>query len=431
MLFNTFLGSKLRKVITQILVIFAFIFITIYVIQKNNYKLKKNIKNSEIIFENNHFNEVLLAKRKHQSAPILKIKVKYGDTLEKILKKNDFNNNDIFDAIEETKKVFNPKNIVNGQTIIIKYQLTNKKKEKKIESISLPLEFNKSVLLERIEEKFLAKIVSEKTIKRVIKKKGFITDSLYLSALRSGVDIKTITETIRIFSFSVDFQRDIWPKDTFEILYEEELLKYNKSKKDPGNILYANLVLKSGVSLKLYRFENEKKEIEYFDETGKSAQKLLMKTPIDGARISSGYGKRRHPILGYNVAHRGVDFAAPKGTPIYAAGNGIIEEKGRKGAYGKYIRIRHANNYKTAYAHLSKFAKTSGRVKQGQTIGYVGSTGRSTGPHLHYEIIRNGKRINPQKLKLPSGKKLKGSELKLFLEKKNKIDRRLDNLDVY
>ena len=430
MLFNTFLGSKLRKVITQILIIFAFVFITIYVIQKNNYKLKNNIKNSEIIFENSHFNEVLLAKRKHQSAPILKIKVKYGDTLEKILKKNDFNNDEIFDAIEETKKVFNPKNIVNGQTIIIKYQL-KKKGEKKIESISLPLEFNKSVLLERIEEKFLAKIVREKTIKRVIKKRGFITDSLYLSALRSGVDIKTITETIRIFSFSVDFQRDIWPKDTFEILYEEELLKYNKSKKEPGNILYANLVLKSGVSLKLYRFENEKKEIEYFDETGKSAQKLLMKTPIDGARISSGYGKRKHPILGYNVAHRGVDFAAPRGTPIYAAGNGSIEEKGRKGAYGKYIRIRHANNYKTAYAHLSKFAKTSGRVKQGQTIGYVGSTGRSTGPHLHYEIIKDGKRINPQKLKLPSGKKLKGSELKLFLEKKNKIDRRLDNLDVY
>ena len=214
-------------------------------------------------------------------------------------------------------------------------------------------------------------------------------------------------------------------------MYEEELLKYDTTKKESRNILYANLVLKSGVSLKLYRFENEKKEIEYFDETGKSAQKLLMKTPIDGARISSGYGKRKHPILGYNVAHRGVDFAAPKGTPVYAAGNGSIEEKGRKGAYGKYIRIRHANNYKTAYAHLSKFAKTSGRVKQGQTIGYVGSTGRSTGPHLHYEIIKNGKRINPQRLKLPSGKKLKGKELKIFLEEKNKIDRRLDNLDIY
>ena len=430
MFFNTFLGIKLRKFVTQIIIIFGFILITIYVIKIKNPISKNNKTSSEVIFEQESFNETLLEKRKKQSAPILKVKIKYGDTLEKILRNNNFNNDEIFDAIKETKKVFNPKNIVQGQTILIKYQLINKKK-KKIESITVPLEFNKKFLLETSEGKFLAKIVSEKTIKRVIKRNGFITDSLYLSALRSGVDVKTITETIRIFSFSVDFQRDIWPKDTFEILYEEELLKYDTTRKESGNILYANLALKSGISLKLYRFENEKGEIEYFDETGKSAQKLLMKTPIDGARISSGYGKRKHPILGYNVAHRGVDFAAPKGTPVYAAGNGSIEEKGRKGAYGKYIRIRHANNYKTAYAHLSKFAKTSGRVKQGQTIGYVGSTGRSTGPHLHYEIIKNGKRINPQRLKLPSGKKLKGKELKIFLEEKNKIDRRLDNLDIY
>ena len=430
MFFNTFLGIKLRKFVTQIIIIFGFILITIYVIKIKNPISKNNKTSSEVIFEQESFNEILLKKRKKQSAPILKVKIKYGDTLEKILRNNNFNNDEIFDAIKETKKVFNPKNIVHGQTIVIKYQLTNKNK-KKIESISVPLEFNKNFLLESSEGKFLAKIVSKKTIKRVIKKNGFITDSLYLSALRSGIDVKTITATIRIFSFSVDFQRDIWPKDTFEILYEEELLKYDTTKKESRNILYANLVLKSGVSLKLYRFENEKGEIEYFDETGKSAQKLLMKTPIEGARISSGYGKRKHPILGYNVAHRGVDFAAPKGTPVYAAGNGSIEEKGRKGAYGKYINIRHANNYKTAYAHLSKFAKTSGRVKQGQIIGYVGSTGRSTGPHLHYEIIRNGKRINPQKLKLPSGKKLKGKELKIFLEEKNKIDRRLDNLDIY
>ena len=210
------------------------------------------------------------------------------------------------------------------------------------------------------------------------------------------------------------------------------MLKHDTLKKESRNVLYANLVLKSGASLKLYRFTEKSGNTEYFDETGKSAQKLLMKTPIDGARISSGFGRRKHPILGYNVAHRGVDFAAPKGTPIYAAGNGTIEIKGRKGAYGKYILIRHANGFKTAYAHLSKFKKIpGGRVKQGRIIGYVGSTGRSTGPHLHYEILKNGKRINPQKLKLPSGKKLKGNELNLFIEEKNRIERRLDNLDVY
>ena len=184
--------------------------------------------------------------------------------------------------------------------------------------------------------------------------------------------------------------------------------------------------------MKLFRFESEKGGIEFFDENGKSAKKLLMKTPIDGARLSSGFGMRKHPILGYNVKHRGVDFAAPTGTPIYAAGDGIIEKKGWNGAYGKYIRIRHANNFKTAYAHLSKFNKLpSGRVKQGKIIGFVGTTGRSTGPHLHYEILKNGKRINPQKLKLPSGRKLKGQELQNFIEQKNVIYRKMDNLGVY
>ena len=240
MFFNTFLGIKLRKFVTQIIIIFGFILITIYVIKIKNPISKNNKTSSEVIFEQESFNEILLKKRKKQSAPILKVKIKYGDTLEKILRNNNFNNDEIFDAIKETKKIFNPKNIVHGQTIVIKYQLTNKKK-KKIESISIPLEFNKNFLLESSEGKFLAKIVSKKTIKRVIKKNGFITDSLYLSALRSGIDVKTITATIRIFSFSIDFQRDIWPKDTFEILYEEELLKYDTTKKESRNILYATL----------------------------------------------------------------------------------------------------------------------------------------------------------------------------------------------
>ena len=237
---------------------------------------------------------------------------------------------------------------------------------------------------------------------------------------------------IAIFSFSVDFQRDIWRNDNFEIFYEEEFIKYDKSNKNLGKILYASLELQSLGSLKLFRFDSDNGKIEYFDENGKSAKKLLMKTPVDGARLSSGFGMRKHPILGYNVKHRGVDFAAPKGTPIYAAGDGIIEKKGWNGAYGKYNRIRHANNFKTAYAHLSKFNKTpGGRVKQRQIIGYVGSTGRSTGPHLHFDILKNNTRINPQKLKLPSGRKLKGKELQRFIETKDTIYRKIDNLGVY
>ena len=429
MFLNTFLGIKLRRFAAQIIIIFAFIFITIYIVKTKTSIQTNNRTNTEILFEQENFNKILLKKRKQQSAPNLKVKVKYGDTLESILKNHDFLVSDIVEAIKEIKKVFNPKNIITGKTILIKYQLINKKK--KLVSIKIPLQFNKIVFLENAEDKFIGKIISKQTINRIIKKNGIITDSLYLSALKSGVDIKTITKVIGIFSFSVDFQRDIWPKDTFEILYEEELLKYDKSKKESGNVLYASLVLKSGVSLKLYKFTTKSGDTKYFDERGKSAQKLLMKTPIDGARISSSFGKRKHPILGYNVAHRGIDFAAPKGTPIYAAGNGTIEIKKKNGAYGKYILIRHANRFKTAYAHLSKYAKTSGKVTQGQVIGYVGSTGRSTGPHLHYEIIKNGKRINPKTLKLPSGKKLKGDELEIFMEEKNKIERRLDNLDVY
>jgi murein DD-endopeptidase MepM/ murein hydrolase activator NlpD len=230
----------------------------------------------------------------------------------------------------------------------------------------------------------------------------------------------------------VDFQRDVWRNDNFEILYEEEFIKYDKANKNLGKILFANLELQSLGSLKLYRFESDKGKIEYFDENGKSAKKLLMKTPIDGARLSSGFGMRKHPIRGYMKKHQGVDFAAPTGTPIYAAGDGIIEMKQRYKGYGKYIRIRHANGFKTAYGHMSKFNKTpSGRVKQGSIIGYVGSTGNSTGPHLHYEVLKNNIRINPQKLKLPSGRKLKGDELQRFIETKNLIYRKLDNLGVY
>ncbi|PPR34798.1 MAG: Murein DD-endopeptidase MepM [Alphaproteobacteria bacterium MarineAlpha6_Bin3] len=429
MLFNSFFGLKLKKLITQ-LAIFIVVITAFYLIISNksdkNYKKSNNI---EIIYENNEFNKELVKKRVKDAAPSLKIKVKYGDTLESILKGIGFDNKEIADAIKETKKEFNPKNLIVGKEITIKYE---NKYKKKINSIFIPIEFNKNFYLEKINEKFVAEITSKKTQTRLVKKKGYIADSLYLSGLRAGINKKAVNEMIAIFSFSVDFQRDIWRNDIFEILYEEEFIKYEKKNKTLGKILYANLELQSLGTLKLYRFESENGKIEYFDENGKSAKKLLMKTPIDGARLSSGFGMRKHPILGYNVKHRGVDFAAPKGTPIYAAGDGVIEKKGWNGAYGKYIRIRHANNFKTAYAHLSKFNKIpGGRVKQKQIIGYVGTTGRSTGPHLHFEILKNNKRINPQKLKLPSGRKLKGQELEKFIDEKNLIYRKLDNLGEF
>ena len=431
MLSNSFFGLKLKKLITQLAIFFIVIAIFFLLIQTKNGKKHENFGNTEIIYEKNEFNNELIKKRIKQAAPSLKIKVKSGDTLEKILKKNGFQNQEIFEIIKETKKMFDPKNLIVGKEITIKYE-NKEKNNKSIDSIFIPLEFNKNLYLEKIDENYIAEITSKKTQKSLIKKKGFITDSLYLSGLREDVNKKAINEMIGMFSFSVDFQRDIWRNDSFEILYEEEFIKYDKSNKNLGKILYANLELQSIGSLKLFRFESDNKKIEYFDENGKSAKKLLMKTPIDGARLSSGFGMRKHPIKGYMKKHQGVDFAAPTGTSIYAAGDGIIEMKQRYKGYGKYIRIRHANGFKTAYGHISKFNKTpSGRVKQGSIIGYVGSTGNSTGPHLHYEVLKNNIRINPQKLKLPSGRKLKGDELQRFIETKNLIYRKLDGLGVY
>ncbi len=431
MLFNSFFGLKLKKLLTQLVIFFIVIITFFLLIQTRNNEKYENFGNTEIIYEKNEFNNELIKKRVKQAYPSLKVKVKSGDTLEKILKKIGFDNQEVFEVIEETKKIFDPRNLIIGKEITIKYE-NKEKNNKNINSIFIPLEFNKNFYLEKINENFVAKITSKKIQKRLVKKNGFISDSLYLSGLRAGIDKKAINEMIAIFSFSVDFQRDIWRNDKFQILYEEEFIKYNKANKNLRKILYASLELQSLGSLKLFRFEADNGKIEYFDENGKSAKKLLMKTPIDGARLSSGFGMRKHPIRGYMKKHQGVDFAAPKGTPIYAAGDGVIEMKQRYKGYGKYIRIRHANNFKTAYAHMSKYNKIpGGRVKQGQIIGYVGSTGNSTGPHLHYEVIKNNIRINPQKLKLPSGRKLKGDELQRFIEIKNSIFRKLDDLGVY
>jgi murein DD-endopeptidase MepM/ murein hydrolase activator NlpD len=221
----------------------------------------------------------------------------------------------------------------------------------------------------------------------------------------------------------VDFQRDIWKNDSFQIIYEE--FKNEKGNIiDAGDIIYANLNLQN-IDLQLYKFEYEKNKIDYFDENGKSVRKTLMKTPINGARLSSSFGKRKHPILGYNKLHTGTDFASPKGTPIMASGDGIISRAKWCGGGGNCIKIKHNSVYQTVYAHLSKFGKgikRGVRVKQGQIIGYVGSTGMSTGPHLHYEVIENGRKINSQKLKLPSGRILKGKDRNLFEVNKIKID---------
>ena len=278
-------------------------------------------------------------------------------------------------------------------------------------------------------EKFNSKKIKKNFTKNLVYKETIITDSLYNSAINLGIKPNIIIEFARLYGFQVDFQRDIWKEDSFQIIYEEFI---NEDEKviDTGQIIFANLNLQN-TNLQLYKYEYEEGKIDYFDENGKSIKKTLMKTPINGARLSSSYGKRKHPILGYTKMHTGTDFAAPTGTPIMASGDGKVTKAGWCGGGGNCVKIKHNSTYQTVYAHMSKFGrgiKKGVRVKQGQIIGYVGSTGMSTGPHLHYEVIENGKKVNSQKLKLPSGKILKGDQRKSFEVSKIKIDVLKSNL---
>jgi murein DD-endopeptidase MepM/ murein hydrolase activator NlpD len=258
--------------------------------------------------------------------------------------------------------------------------------------------------------------------KDIVYRENIILQSLYKSATDKKIPASIIIDFANIYGFQVDFQRDIKKRDAFQIMYEI-FVNDNGKVIETGNILFANLKL-SGEDNSLYFFDEEKSKGHY-DKNGKSVKKALMKTPINGARLSSPFGMRKHPIDGFNKMHQGTDFAAPKGTPIMASGDGIIKKAGWCGGGGNCVKIKHNSTYQTIYAHMSKFAKNirSGvRVKQGQVIGYVGSTGKSTGPHLHYEVIVNGKKVNSQKLKLPSGKILKGEDRKIFETKKIKLD---------
>ena len=345
-----------------------------------------------------------------------------GDTYENIIKKLKISNDEkkiILDTIlsEKSLKILNI-----NQKFFFKFD--NLYKNKVIEFI-VETDKKNEIVFKRIINKniFVSKKIKKNFTKRLVYKETIITNSLYNSAINLGIKPNIIIEFARLYGFQVDFQRDVWKDDSFQIIYEEFADENNKIV-DTGEIIFANLNLQN-IDLQLYKFEYEKGKIDYFDENGKSIRKTLMKTPINGARLSSSYGKRKHPILGYTKMHTGTDFAAPTGTPIMASGDGKITKAGWCGGGGNCVKIKHNSVYQTVYAHMSKFGrgiKKGVRVKQGQIIGYVGSTGMSTGPHLHYEVIENGKKINSQKLKLPSGKILKGNDRKKFEVSKIKID---------
>ena len=347
-------------------------------------------------------------------------KIRSGETFDTILESYSIEKKEIIKIKNSLKKKTNLNKLNTKQ--IIKFSLD--KTDNKIKEFTFQVSNTQKIFLVRNNENdsFKEEILSIKLDKKIIYKENIILQSLYKAATDQRIPVNTIVEFARIYGFQVDFQRDIRKQDKFQIMYEI-FLNEKKEIVETGEILFANLKL-SGQDNSLYYFDNQGSEGHY-DKNGKSVKKALMKTPINGARLSSPFGMRKHPIDGYNKMHRGTDFAAPMGTPIMASGDGVVKKAGWCGGGGNCVKIKHNSTYQTVYAHMSKFArgiKSGVRVKQGQTIGYVGSTGKSTGPHLHYEVIVNGKKVNSQKLKLPSGKILKGDERKLFETKKIKLD---------
>ena len=415
--FLTFFFKNLKSIGLIFLIILT-VTIAVYSNQKEN--LSKNQNND---FINNIYFKKTLNEIVNNLEPRYKKynhKIKSGETFDKILGEYSIEREEIIAIKESLSKKFNINKLNTNQKIEIILDKTNNKIKEFIFQIS---NTEKIYLSKNSDElKFNEKIISIKLDKKIIYKENIILQSLYKAATDQNIPPNTIIEFARIYGFQVDFQRDIRKEDKFQIMYEV-FIDENYKVVETGEILFANLKL-SGQDNSLYYFDKENVEGHY-DKNGKSVQKALMKTPINGARLSSSFGMRKHPIDGFNKMHRGTDFAAPKGTPIMASGNGTIQKAGWCGGGGNCVKIRHNSTYETVYAHMSKFArgiKKGVRVKQGQTIGYVGSTGKSTGPHLHYEVIVNGKKVNSQKLKLPSGKVLKGKNRKLFEANKIKLN---------
>ena len=421
-----FSSNKIIKIIKKnIEITFLFLLLLITISSTNIYNDKKilideNYKNliNNIYFQKsiNQIFDNLVPRYKN-----IDHKISSGETFDKILNNYSIPNEEINQIKKKLNSDYNINNLQPNLEIKITIDQSN---NKKITSFLFPVSRTEKIQLTRNLDNnlFEKKTIITNLNKKIIFKEGKITQSLYKTAIDLNVQPNVIIEFARIYGFQVDFQRDIRKNDNFQIMYE--VFEDDDGKIfETGNIIFADLKL-SGKNNALYYFEKKGSEGHY-DENGKSVEKALMKTPINGARLSSAFGMRKHPIDGFNKMHRGTDFAAPMGTPIMASGSGLITRARWCGGGGNCIKIKHNSTYETIYAHMKNFArgiKEGIRVKQGQIIGYVGSTGKSTGPHLHYEVVVNGKKVNSQKLKLPSGKTLKGKEREIFEVEKIKLD---------
>ena len=416
---NKLLKNNLTLVILILIILASILSTNFYSFNKANQK--ENLLN---LFENTYLKKTtnsiinnLNPKFSYKSFIIQK-----GDTFKKILNKVDLPESEIKIINFNLSKQKFVNKLFEGQKI--EFKIDNTKPVKVLEIILEKSKLKHMVFFrsERDSNTFEFKEI-EKNLKKInIYKEAQIKNSLYASATDVNIPPNIIIDFARIYGFQIDFQRDIWKNDIFQIVYESFAGSKGQTL-DTGNILYANLILQ-GKDNSLYLFKT-KDGFEHFDEYGKSVKKSLMKTPINGARLSSSFGMRKHPILGFNKMHRGTDFAAPMGTPIMASGDGKVIRARWCGGGGNCVKIKHNSTFTTVYAHMSKFArgiKEGVKVRQGQIIGYVGSTGLSTGPHLHYEVIVNGKKVNSQTLKLPSGKVLKKDERKMFELRKIKLN---------
>ena len=404
-----------------ILLVFLIIFTTI-IASFSTYQKKINNNKFNDLISNTYLKKTLreIVNNLEPKYKTYNHRIKSGETFDKILNGYSIDK----EQVKAIKENLSKKTDINKLNTNQRIQITVDQTNNKIKEFIFQISNTEKIILSKTNEisKFNEEVLVLKLNKKIIYNENVILQSLYKAATDQNIPPNTIIEFARIYGFQVDFQRDIRKGDKFQIMYEVFIDNQDKIIQT-GEILFANLKL-SGQDNSLYYFD--KKNVQgHYNKNGKSVQKALMKTPINGARLSSSFGMRKHPIDGFNKMHRGTDFAAPKGTPIMASGNGIVKKAGWCGGGGNCVKIKHNSTYETVYAHMSKFArgiKKGVRVKQGQTIGYVGSTGKSTGPHLHYEVIVNGKRVNSQKLKLPSGKILKGKDRELFETNKIKLN---------
>jgi murein DD-endopeptidase MepM/ murein hydrolase activator NlpD len=379
----------------------------------------------------NKYKEYYFYNFKKKTTDSLNVKVTNGDTLAGILDSAGINNTDIQKIISKLNEVYDLKRLAIGQQILLNFEnytdFTGENDEQnftsKLQSIRLQVEYEKEIIISRGKhDQFTATIINIPLKRYIVRAKGTINNSLIATASELNIPPSAILSLIKAYSYDVDFQRDIQPGNEIDVFFER-YYRDNGEYSHDGEILFSSLSLNDR-TINLYKYTDNNGNNDFYNDEGRSVRKELLRTPLNVTKISSGFGMRKHPILGYSKMHKGVDFAAPIGTPIFAAGNGVIEEIGRKGAYGNYIRIRHNKSYSTAYAHASRFSKglrRGAKVKQGEVIAYVGTTGRSTGPHLHYEVIVNNQQVNPLSIKLTPGVKLAGSDLKKFNQLKSKL----------